>query len=281
MPVLRECLVRFSCGAALQPVNRRGPTTADCGFAAYVGGPVIFTLGISLGAVSMHTKLLKSQKNEVFSAIGDAGLDPSEFEWSEVKTKWKGNGVEPIQQLTHRPTGYYFAFDRYQISANPRSLPSNLAAAEMDHERMNTWHGVLKAVSVWALIVRREYLEPDLWELSQSDKKLVVTQISDLDNTGFTAEEQQRLASSIKELREFLLASATQTDTQRKFIEARLQHLEEASGRLGRKDWITLAMGTLTNIVVGVSLAPEAARELLRVAGALLGWVVGSVHLIP
>ena len=40
-------------------------------------------------------------------------------------------------------------------------------------------------------------------------------------------------------------------------------------------------MGTLTNIVVGAALAPEAARELLRTAGALLGWVVGGIHLLP
>lgn len=130
-------------------------------------------------------------------------------------------------------------------------------------------------------VVRREYLEPDLWELAQDDKRLIADNIDDFNNSPFSADEQRRISGAINELREFILSSSSYTESQCQFIEARLQHLEEASKRLGRKDWITLAMGTLTNIVVGVVLAPDAARELLRTAGALLGWIVGSVHLIP
>lgn len=229
----------------------------------------------------MHTQLLKSQKNDTFLIVTDAGLNPTEFEWSEVDTRWKNNGEIPVAQLTHSPTGYYFSFDRYKDSANPRYFPGESVAAEVDCGQMDDWQNVAQHLKVWVSVVRREYLEPDFWHLSKSDKRLVVTQIDDIENVPFTLAEQERLSGAINEIREYLLTSFEHTTAQRQFIEARLQHLEDASKRLGRKDWITLAMGTFTNIVVGVALAPEAARELLRTAGALLGWVVGSASLIP
>ena len=78
-----------------------------------------------------------------------------------------------------------------------------------------------------------------------------------------------------------MVATAGHTEEKNSFITLRLTHLEDASKRLGRKDWITLAMGTLTNIIVGVALAPDAARELLRNAGALLGWVASGALSLP
>lgn len=229
----------------------------------------------------MSITLLKSQRNECFVAAEQAGLNPTDFEWSDVKTQWKNNGPEPVAQLLHRPTGFYFVFDRYRGQLNPRYFPDASAAKSVDVGEAKTWASVLVAFKRWIATVQRERFEPDLWKLSQSDRKLVVAQLDDLENTPFAPEELQRISNGINELREFLLSTTSHTDTERQFILTRLKHLEDASTRLGRKDWVTLAMGTLVNIVVGVALAPEAARELLRTAGALFGWIAGGVHLIP
>ena len=228
----------------------------------------------------MATNMLRSQKNQVFSAIKEAGLEPSDFQWSEVESRLMGVEIN-ADKLTHTPTGYYFDFDSLQGKSYIYYCPGESSTKEVNAGQCGTWQGVLNHFEKWVSIVHREYSEPDLWEASSQEKKLIAEQIDDLDNTPFTAPEIQRIGTAINELRLFLMSSSQHTEAQRQFIETRLHHLEEASHRLGRKDWVTLAMGTLTNIVVGVALAPDAARELLRTAGALLGWVVGNIHLIP
>lgn len=218
--------------------------------------------------------LLRSQKNEVFMVIKKGGLEPSDFQWSEVDN---GNGL----RLTHTPTDSYFIFDISNGWWKGRYFPSQSKAAEDFFGHTHTsWPIVLENFESWLSVVRREYAEPDLWAASQQEKKLIAEKIDDLENSPFSETEQSRIAIAVNELREFLIFNAKHSDSQVQFVTTRLQHLEEASHRLGRKDWITLAMGTLTNIVVGAALAPDAARELLRTAGSLFGWVVGNIHLL-
>lgn len=229
----------------------------------------------------MHTKLLRSQRNELFIVTKESGLDPTDFAWSEVKTRWHENGQEPVEALTHKPTGYQFVFDRYKGKANPRFTPSSSQVKEVDPGEQGSWQEVFTLFREWLVAVRSEYLEPDLWEQTKTDSRLVAPSLDEVGNEPFSEEEKKRISASIHELLQFVTKTATHTPAQLEFVATRLQHLEEASHRLGRKDWITLAMGTLTNIVVGVALSPDAAKELLRTAGSLLGWIVGNFPLLP
>lgn len=217
-------------------------------------------------------ELLRSQKNQAFVMIREAGLEPEDFQWFEV-----GDAV----RLIHIPTDYYFEFDSNRGKWNIQHFPQDSIGLVAYHGIQEEWTDVLSIFGNWISIVQREHLAPDLWAISQEEKKLIAEHIDDLENSPFSNDEKLRISAAIKELKEFLVASGQHSDSQIQFIITRLQHLEEASHRLGRKDWITLTMGTLTNIVVGAALAPDAARELLRTAGALLGWVVGGVHLLP
>ena len=229
----------------------------------------------------MHTKLLRSQRNAVFAIATAAGLEPRDFVWSEVTPRFNTARAAPVERLTHTPSGYYFTFDRTEDGkAYPRYMPSSKEIVETGDTIYGKWDFVLQAVESWATILKNEILEPDLWQLSAADKKLVAASIEDVENLPFTKQEQERITLAISELRLFLHATSPNSEKNRVFIDARLRHLEDASSRLGRKDWITLAMGTLTNIVVGVALAPDAARELVRTAGSLFGWVVSGVQLI-
>ena len=220
--------------------------------------------------------------NEIFNLVKSYGLQTTDFGWDEAATKWPGsNGTISVQQLVHRPTGYFFKFDCYGRVARPSYQPGKeQAAAEIVAGAMGSWESVLEEVEKWVESLRDEVSEPDLWALAQDDKKLITARIDELDNTSFSAEEQARVKLGIAELSTLLKSTGKHSGEQLKFIDSRLKHLEEASGRLGRKDWITLAMGTLANIVVGLALAPEMAKELVRTAGSLFGWVVGSVQLL-
>ncbi|OPF62020.1 hypothetical protein [Hydrogenophaga sp. H7] len=229
----------------------------------------------------MHTALLRSQRNHVFAVIKEAGFDPLDFDWSKTSTRWHDNGDSPVEELIHSPTGFHFVFDRFEGRANPRFTPREDRAAELDCGQVDSWEEVRHQLRRWLEIVKNEVEQPDLWVLAKEDKKLVAARIDDIENAPFSLNEQERIRLAVGEIHAFLKSSAEHSQSDLQFIQARLEHLADSSSRLGRKDWITLAMGTLTNIVVGVALAPEAARELVRTAGALLGWVVGNAQLLP
>lgn len=72
------------------------------------------------------------------------------------------------------------------------------------------------------------------------------------------------------------------TPPQLEFISRKLDEMRAAAGRLGRKDWMNLAVGTITSVLVTAAVASPAAKALVTVAGAALSWVFGpGVRLLP
>lgn len=235
-----------------------------------------------------YQELLRSQRNAVFRIIKEMGLTPAEFEWSAppdpasqspsfsdiFHTQWP--------KITHTPTGCYFSFGSSSVSNNQfyiKYFPSAEQFAETQIETDGSWSNTIRIFEIWLGIVLREHTEPDLWSTTDN-KALIAEELTEFENSSFSLDEQVRISKAIVELKSFLLSTRQHSSEQIQFIEERLNHLDESAKRLGRKDWITLAMGTLTNIVVGVALAPDAARELVRNAGLLLGWIVGGVHFL-
>lgn len=234
-----------------------------------------------------YQDLLRSQKNEVFRVIEKVGLTPAEFEWSGTPDPTSKSSLGDIlyttwPKITHTPTGCYFSFGSLNTTNNKfyvKYFPSLEKFADTQIETDGSWRQTIGILEKWLGIVSREHFEPDLWSAT-NNKALVAEDISEFENSSFSLDEQTRISKAIVELKSFLLATQKHSSEQIQFIEERLNHLDESSKRLGRKDWITLAMGTLTNIIVGVALAPDAARELVRNAGLLLGWIVVSAPLL-
>lgn len=234
-----------------------------------------------------YQDLLRSQKNAVFRIIKETGLIPAEFEWSVPPEPSSQTNLGDIfytqwPKITHVPTGCYFSFGSSSVANHKfyiKYFPSSEKFAETQIETDGSWPKTIRFFEIWLEIVSREYIEPDLWSTTDN-KALIAEELTEFENSSFSLDEQTRISKAIVELKSFLLSTRQYSSEQIQFIEERLNHLDESSKRLGRKDWITLAMGTLTNIIVGVALAPDAARELVRNAGLLLGWIVGSVHLL-
>ena len=226
------------------------------------------------------TALLQSQKNDVFRAIQTAGMAPTEFEWSTRESRHDKSTQVP--SLVHTPTGYVFIFDLNPANNFRYCWYSPYGEFHDVGYGLNkvNWPSVMSVVEDWIKALQQEYSEPDLWQLTLAEKQLVVSSLEDLDNTQFSAAEQARISLALEQLQSRLAATGEHSAVQLKFIESRLNHLEEASRRLGRKDWITFAMGTLTNIILGAAFSPDAARELLRNAGSLLGWITSGIHLL-
>jgi len=189
--------------------------------------------------------VLRSQKNQIHQLIQETGLAPSEFSWSDIPSTHSPQLL--VSQLDHRPTSYYFLFDYLQEEHWTRFSPGKESLIETRYS--GDWANQLHAVMGWLDCVKLETQAPDLWAMVEEERQLMLASTStDIDNEPFSAQEQLRISTAVKELRSYIQATTTLTQSQLEFVSNRLNHLEEAASRLGRKDWITLAIGALTNV---------------------------------
>jgi len=104
----------------------------------------------------------------------------------------------------------------------------------------------------------------------------------DPENIPFLPEERARISASINEIQTAMLGRADIKSEQMDYLSERLEEMSQASERLGRKDWINYAIGTLTSIVITAAFDPPAAKALLHIAGDALTWVFGTgLRLLP
>lgn len=116
---------------------------------------------------------------------------------------------------------------------------------------MADWNIVVVSAIEWAATVK-EYLEtPDLWaELDSQREMLTETRLEALGNAPFTASEQTQIAAELRAIRGYLEENLELTSEQLEQIVSRLNGAEEASHRLGRKDWLLFFLGTTVTLVV-------------------------------
>ncbi len=103
----------------------------------------------------------------------------------------------------------------------------------------------------------------------------------DASNQPFSLTEREHISRSLGEIKAYLVATHSLSTARLAFVEERLRYLEDSAGRMGRKDWVNLVYGTLINIAVGAALASDAAKELLRLAGSALAWLLGGLPILP
>src|SRR5690242_1970377 len=93
----------------------------------------------------------------------------------------------------------------------------------------------------------------------------------DPQNTLFEQGEIARIGESLETVKEAVRQrSDLVRPEQMEFLGRKLDDLAAAATRMGRKDWINLAVGMLTNTIVGAALNPDAAKLLFQAAGAAL-----------
>ena len=67
------------------------------------------------------------------------------------------------------------------------------------------------------------------------------------------------------------------TETQRKIIDARFDHMEEAATRLGRKDWLEMVIGNPMGVAFGIALSGDSTRDIFGFAALALKKVLGTM----
>lgn len=230
--------------------------------------------------------MLRSQRNQLYQMVAVSGVAPAAFEWlgpeALSRTFFHMLRVDgPIEVLRHKASSFLFAFGPQDKGFHLLfTLPGPNGAVHSLSSPAG-WTPLTKSFERWLKKLVQEVAQPDYWEHARTESVLAPHFDASTENTPFSAPEVERIRSAIGDLKQLLNSQNELSATQQEYIDARLQHMEEAAQRLGRKDWLALAVGSLSSIAIGAALAPEAARNLLHSAAALFGWVVTTLQALP
>jgi hypothetical protein len=143
--------------------------------------------------------------------------------------------------------------------------------------RHYTWPTVVERLQRWAGEVKRDIDTPDLWAELQRDRELLTsTRYEDVENTPFTSDEQAKIAERLEQIKEYIRATYELTADQYATIDARLDHLEGAAGRVGRIDWRNQLLGVFLGLLVDAVLPAEPVRQTLIVVLRGLAGLFGA-----
>jgi hypothetical protein len=222
--------------------------------------------------------ILKSQAKQVFDALKSNGLEPSEF----ALTKADSFGLPglDVNRLVHNNTNYYFQFD---FNKNNQHICSFSPGQQTNIEIQlpGNWELLWPYFLGWIAYLQREIATPDIWATLSGETKLSEIANSNLPNDSFSVDEQKLIQTSLQEIKIFLISNQSFDQDKLALIDARLNYLQAASERLGKKDWIIIAIGSLISLVIGLALAPDISRELFRLSSQTLSWLLQGHPLLP
>ena len=102
----------------------------------------------------------------------------------------------------------------------------------------------------------------------------------DPSNAPFTPSELEQIASSLTQMRQEISLWQNVTSEQLDLISRKLDEMQSAAQRLGRKDWMTYVAGTLTGIMVNAAVDREVGKAIFEVAGTAFSWRSSNDFLI-
>lgn len=225
-------------------------------------------------------KLLRSQSNDVFNVLRDAGLDPEMFEWETRQTVNRADIQVPV--LVHRPTDYFFQFDYMRDGHYARFSPGRESL--IDSEYPGGWPGQLGYVYKWIDYLKREIEAPDLWSSLQQERLLVdAATSSEGEDRPFTQDEVRYISGQLHELKEYIFQTQQLSSEQHEVVELRLNYLADSATRQNRTDWLHTLTGVLLSLVFSLAMSSDGARELFRFAGAAFRQLLssGSLPALP
>jgi hypothetical protein len=207
---------------------------------------------------------MKFQRNALYKAVEAGGLDPSacNIDFGDETTR-----------ITHRSSGSYFLLegDSLKYVSTYEIGGEGLTWGPLDHF---TWPTVPERVERWASEVKRDADTPDLWGMLERDQELITgAGFEDAANTPFTVQEQTEIAEKVEQVKEFVRQKYPLDPARSVSLNAKLDNIEAAAGRIGRKDWQLLVYGAMFNLIITGLLPPEAVKQVLLIL------LQGLVHL--
>ena len=203
-------------------------------------------------------KLLVSQKDEIFDLINNSEwFSPSQFKLIEIGTREKGVNTE----LKFENSEYYFRFFEqreyhgvFVANYSPGEKLLFEATSSLD------WDLGIIHFENWLRFLHREINAPDKW--SRLLKELSNIQIlSETDEAKFSYREYIELTDKISQIKGLIKTVPLLVEQQNAIID-KLDHLTELARELNKFDWKSLFIGTISSIIIQLSVTKENALQI-------------------
>jgi hypothetical protein len=240
-------------------------------------------------------ELSKRETNDLFRLVEQSNFPAIEFDLAklevsksvevEVETPSRLPSRRPAKKketriltciatiVCHRPTKSYFAVSKagapisflfqYRRSVSA-GYPEEVPAGELyPYSDLIEWDKICSRFGEWLDGIRKYIVymdEPDLWGRLGALRAAMAD--TGFDNTPFTLSEQNTISARIKEAKEYIRTSGELTNEQISQVDARLDHAEEASERIGRKDWLMMVTGSILGLVLTDTVTPQVAGHI-------------------
>lgn len=201
--------------------------------------------------------MTRAQRNDIFRSIVEGGIDPAACEL---------RGVDEQMLIEHPSSGSWIRIS----SQTSRSFTGYVKFGD-DPARgffgNANWSDVVNHVGEWCQGVVEYVNTPDLWaELEHTRDVLKGSQYEAVENTPFTPAEQAEISNQLRAIKASLQENFELTAEKLSQVGERLDEVEEASHRLGRKDWILLFAGTVFTLIITGTVTPDVAQHILTMA---------------
>lgn len=210
-------------------------------------------------------ELTKHQRNELFQLLDENGVDPADC---DLDTSEGGLIVHLPTESTFRlfvePHEYQF---QWIVVDGPDS------GAEVATE---AWSTVLEEFKQWAEAVQYVADVPDFWEeFRQAPEALTAAQSTGASNTPFTPDEQAEISNRLDAVKQLVRKQFELTAEQLSAVDQRLDDAEEASKRLGRKDWLMAFYGAVMSTFMTDEISPHVIQTVLSTVVHGIGHIFG------
>jgi hypothetical protein len=220
--------------------------------------------------------LTKLQRNAIYQAIERSGANPKEFdlvEPDEVNPSLLDVLLKRFQVMIIHNSDSTFRFREGQRGTSTAYMIADrptyeISSVVMDGQNLNfsiehDFDHLIECINRWADEVNRTVGASDLWaELRRSRRLVTDMQEASSNNAPFTQEEQKQIAAQLQEIKEQLKERFELTNEQLEQVAERLDEAEEASKRMGRKDWLIFFLGTITALIITATVPAEVGEHI-------------------
>jgi hypothetical protein len=210
-------------------------------------------------------QLQKWQRNLIYDAVVAGELDPAEctFDYDDAQSR-----------VSHVPSQSYFLI---QGDPSKYTMTAVVGHGLAWPSESFPWLSVPGKVERWARDVRRDLNTPDLWaELRRKHAIATGAGYEDVANTPFSPDEQTEILEQVREIKEFVNRTDSVSEAKTLSLEAKLDQLAAAAGRVGRRDWQLMFGGVILDAILQQLLPPEAVSGIFEMVGNALGHLLGG-----
>ncbi len=216
--------------------------------------------------------LTRRQRNLIFETLVARGLDPASCELDDYKIQ---------VDLTYEPLRTCFSISK-DNRPNTYSATPVVGGVYLGDCTAASWDELMDSLGTWAEEVRYNMETPDLWaELEQVPRVLAAAQTADASNAHFTPDEQSEISRMLDATKKLVRERFELTSVQLAAIDQRLDDVEEASKRLGRKDWVMMFYGAVMSAFIADAVPPTVIQTVLTTVVHGIAHIFGFGGLPP